>query len=97
MKGVSYKLIWQGCDNWSVVWRNLPDTIEDRILVEDNILEEAYSEEADLIAIATEGRHGLKDAIFGSTTERVVRLAGCPVLAVPLAPVEAMELRPAFS
>jgi nucleotide-binding universal stress UspA family protein len=31
------------------------------------------------------GRHGLLDVIRGSTTERVVREATCPVLALPAA------------
>jgi nucleotide-binding universal stress UspA family protein len=39
---------------------------------------------ADLIAMPTEGRHGLSDALFGTTTERVLREAPCPVLAVPM-------------
>jgi nucleotide-binding universal stress UspA family protein len=38
---------------------------------------------ADLIVMATEGRHGIIDAMRGSVTERVVRGAPCPVLAVP--------------
>ena len=37
----------------------------------------------DLIVMATEGRHGVVDAMRGSVTERVVRDAPCPVLAVP--------------
>ena len=39
--------------------------------------------EADLIVMATEGRQGVFDALRGSVTERVVRGAPCPVLAVP--------------
>ncbi|HEX5019485.1 MAG TPA: universal stress protein [Candidatus Binatia bacterium] len=39
----------------------------------------------DLIVMATEGRHGMIDAMRGSVTERVVRGASCPVLAVPAA------------
>jgi nucleotide-binding universal stress UspA family protein len=46
------------------------------------ILDEA--KEADLIVMATEGRHGIIDAMRGSVTERVVRDAPCPVLAVPV-------------
>ena len=38
--------------------------------------------EADLIIMATHGYSGLKHALIGSTTERVVQLAPCPVLAV---------------
>jgi nucleotide-binding universal stress UspA family protein len=49
--------------------------------VVDAILEAA--EEADLIIMATEGRHGALDAMRGSVTERVIRGAPCPVLAVP--------------
>jgi hypothetical protein len=45
------------------------------------ILEAA--EEADVIVMATEGEHGIIDAMRGSVTERVVRDAPCPVLAVP--------------
>jgi nucleotide-binding universal stress UspA family protein len=41
------------------------------------------SQEADLIVMATEGRQGVVDAMRGSVTERVVRGAPCPVLAVP--------------
>ena len=43
------------------------------------------AQEADLIVMATEGRHGVFDAVHGSVTERVVRGAPCPVLAVPAA------------
>jgi nucleotide-binding universal stress UspA family protein len=38
---------------------------------------------ADLIVMPTHGRHGVFDALRGSTTEQVVRRASCPVLAVP--------------
>ena len=38
--------------------------------------------DADLIVIATHGYTGLKHALLGSTTERVVRHAHCPVLVV---------------
>ena len=37
----------------------------------------------DLIVIATHGRTGLQRALLGSTAERVVRHAPCPVLTVP--------------
>jgi len=36
----------------------------------------------DLIVIATHGRTGLKRALFGSTAEKVVRKAPCPVMTV---------------
>ena len=41
------------------------------------------AQEADLIIMPTEGRHGVFDAFRGSVTERVVRGAPCPVLTVP--------------
>ena len=43
------------------------------------------AQNADLIIMATEGRQGVLDAMRGSVTERVVRGADCPVLAVPAA------------
>lgn len=43
----------------------------------------AALKDADLIVMATEGRQGIVDALRGSVTERVVRGAPCPVLAVP--------------
>jgi len=46
------------------------------------ITEAAKSLKADLIVIATHGHTGLKHVLLGSTAERVVRHAGCPVLVV---------------
>lgn len=43
----------------------------------------AGEREVDLIVIATHGHTGLKRAWIGSTAERVVRHAQCPVLTVP--------------
>ena len=48
------------------------------------ILNEATEWKADLIAMPTAGHTGLMDALRGSTTERVLRHAPCPVLAVPV-------------
>ncbi|MFV1978976.1 MAG: universal stress protein [Myxococcota bacterium] len=39
--------------------------------------------DSDLIVMATEGKHGVWDALRGSTTSQIVRSAECPVLAVP--------------
>lgn len=38
---------------------------------------------ADLIVMSTHGRTGFKRFLLGSITEKTVRLASCPVLAVP--------------
>jgi nucleotide-binding universal stress UspA family protein len=51
--------------------------------VVDEILAAAAECQADLIAMATAGHQGFLDALRGSTTERVLRHAPCPVLAVP--------------
>ena len=46
------------------------------------IADAARGLKADLIIIGTHGYRGLKHALIGSTTERVVRHAPCPVLVV---------------
>jgi nucleotide-binding universal stress UspA family protein len=51
--------------------------------VVETILQAAADVEAGLIAMTTQGRHGFLDLLRGSTTERVLRGAACPVLAVP--------------
>jgi nucleotide-binding universal stress UspA family protein len=48
----------------------------------ETILAEAHGAQA--IAMASEGRHGLGDALLGSTTERVLAGASVPVLALPV-------------
>lgn len=48
-----------------------------------SILDAADEFEVDLIGMPTAGHHGVLDALRGSTTERVLRHAPCPVLAVP--------------
>jgi nucleotide-binding universal stress UspA family protein len=51
--------------------------------VVETILRTAAEIDADLIAMPTAGHHGIFDALRGSTTERVLRHAPCPVLAMP--------------
>jgi universal stress protein A len=48
----------------------------------ERIVETAKSQDADLIIIATHGYRGFKRFYMGSTTERVIRHAPCPVLVV---------------
>jgi len=50
----------------------------------EEILKFAVDNKADLIVIGTHGRKGLDKALFGSTAEKVVRDAPCPVLSVRL-------------
>ncbi len=48
------------------------------------ILQTAAEVAADVIAMTTEGRNGFLDALRGTTTERVLRKARCPLLAMPV-------------
>jgi nucleotide-binding universal stress UspA family protein len=47
------------------------------------IVEEAESKNYNLIVLARRGTTNLSDHLVGSTAERVVRLARCPVLSIP--------------
>lgn len=47
------------------------------------IVEKAQEEKVDLIVMPTHGRTGLAHMLIGSVTERVLRRAPCPVLALP--------------
>jgi len=49
----------------------------------DEITRAAEDENVDVIVIATHGLTGWRRLVFGSVAERVVRLASCPVLAIP--------------
>ena len=67
--------------------RMVPTGIEVETLVEcgigsDSITSVARNRAADLIVITTHGYTGLKHVLLGSTAERVVRHAKCPVLVV---------------
>lgn len=48
----------------------------------DTIVRVAQERGVDLIVMGTHGRTGLQHILLGSVTERVVRLASCPVLTV---------------
>jgi nucleotide-binding universal stress UspA family protein len=48
----------------------------------EEIVAAAKDFDVDLIVLATHGHTGLKHLLLGSTAERVVRLAPCPVLTV---------------
>lgn len=65
----------------------VPRGIVEKVLVRfgrsfHEITEAARTRKVDLIIISTHGYTGLKHALLGSTTERVVRHAPCPVLVV---------------
>ncbi|MFM7101941.1 MAG: universal stress protein [Verrucomicrobiota bacterium] len=52
--------------------------------VVDHLLATAEANDADLIVMAKRGHRGFLDALRGTTTERVVRGAQCPVLVAPV-------------
>ena len=49
----------------------------------EEIVTLAEAPPADLVVMTTAGHHGFLDALRGSTTERVLRRVGCPLLAIP--------------
>ena len=49
------------------------------------IIKAAKEKDTDLIVIGTHGRTGIDHMLFGSTAEKVVRKAPCPVLTVRIA------------
>lgn len=57
----------------------------------ESILEVCEQKSADLVALTTDGHHGFLDALRGTTTERVLHQAPCPVLVVPASPVSAQD------
>jgi nucleotide-binding universal stress UspA family protein len=63
-------------------WSTVERTVRAGDVVAE-ILAVAEQGPADLIVMATEGHQGFLDALRGSTTERVLRQAPCPLLAVP--------------
>jgi universal stress protein A len=46
------------------------------------IVEKAAEVRADMIVMSTHGRTGIRHMLIGSITEKVVRLASCPVLSI---------------
>lgn len=50
----------------------------------EEILKRAQSDQVSLIVLGTQGRSGIDHLLFGSTAERVVRKALCPVMTVRL-------------
>lgn len=60
----------------------------------DEIRRYADEERMDLIVMATHGRTGLRHILMGSVAERVVRLAGVPVLTVKPSALRDAIIRP---
>jgi nucleotide-binding universal stress UspA family protein len=68
-----------GPDLPGCAWRKMTTTGEPV----ESIVEIARAHDVDMLVLTTEGHQGVLDALRGSVTERVVRNATCPVLAVP--------------
>ncbi len=61
------------------IWRKVHDP-GDPV---DKVIDTADEYQADLIIMSTAGHKGFMDALTGSVTEKVIRHASCPVIAVP--------------
>jgi nucleotide-binding universal stress UspA family protein len=57
----------------------------------EEVLAVARAEDADLVVVGTRGKTGLEHVLLGSTAERIIRRAPCPVLTVPAAKPRAGE------
>lgn len=57
----------------------------------EEVLAVARAEDADLVVVGTRGKTGLEHVLLGSTAERIIRMAPCPVLTVPAAKQRAGE------
>jgi len=71
----------------SLIEKGVPDNVSARYLLRSGkpfveIIKVAKEEDAQLIIIATHGHSGIEHALFGSTAEKVVRKAPCPVLSI---------------
>lgn len=56
----------------------------------DSILSLAQARKVDLLVMGTHGRRGFDRLVLGSVTDRVMRTARCPVLAISKAPHDSM-------
>ena len=70
-----------------LIAKEVPDGIVARTAVRSGkpfveIIQAAKEESAELIIIATHGHSGIEHVLFGSTAEKVVRKAPCPVLSI---------------
>lgn len=66
-------------------------------IASEQIIEAAREQEADLIVVGTHGRTGLAHVLLGSTAERVIKGAPCPVMTVrcPVQPELSVPFEPA--
>jgi len=57
----------------------------------EEVITAARAEDSDLIVVGTRGKTGLAHVLLGSTAERVIRGAPCPVMTVRTEPVDAED------
>jgi nucleotide-binding universal stress UspA family protein len=77
------KMMENFCQTRMVDFNNYKTAIVTGIPYEE-IIRKSEDTAASLIVLGTHGRTGLDHIIFGSTAERVVRSASCPVLTIRL-------------
>ena len=71
-----------------LIQRNIPRAVKTRKVVRTGnpyleILEATRAERAHLVVIATHGHRGVGHLLFGSTAEKVIKKAKCPVVVMP--------------
>ncbi|MGD2272857.1 MAG: universal stress protein [Desulfobacterales bacterium] len=71
----------------NLIAEKIPNAVQARSIVvqgrpADEIISLSDKIDADMIVIATHGESGWQKLLFGSVTEKVVRMASCPVLTV---------------
>ena len=67
-----------------------PELVVQEGVAADSILSFAQAQKADVIVMGTHGRRGFDRLMLGSVTDRVMRRATCPVLAVHKAPPDSV-------
>lgn len=77
------KMMQKFCRTFLKDYKNFQTFIVAGIPYEE-ILKKAEQEQASMIVLGTHGRTGVDHFLFGSTAERVVRKAACPVMTVRL-------------
>ena len=77
------KMMKKFCDTMIMDFTNYETAIVAGIPYQE-ILKKADDENISLIVMGTQGRKGIDHLLFGSTAERVVRNARCPVMTVRL-------------
>jgi nucleotide-binding universal stress UspA family protein len=81
MEDAAHKALRKVCASASEICKEIESSVAHGVPYEE-ILKFSQANQIDMIIVGTHGRKGLDRAILGSTAERVVRNAKCPVLVV---------------